>query len=227
MKFKFLNTALAGLILSVSCLVNVANAGLISFDSIDNGWYKSDGYHDTSNINTYTGCLSTTYCYNSFYNFDFSNLLQNVTITSASITFHSNGTLISPYSSMNLQLWDVTTVVGTGSSLAVYNDLMSGKKYGNASVFGTGKILMPEVIVDLNLSSIMDMESQQYFSIGASNASAEMNNNMQEIFWSGSGLSSAARIDISYTTDVPEPSTLAIFALGMMGLASRRFKKQS
>jgi hypothetical protein len=28
-------------------------------------------------------------------------------------------------------------------------------------------------------------------------------------------------------TDVPEPSTLAIFALGMIGLASRRFKKQS
>jgi len=28
------------------------------------------------------------------------------------------------------------------------------------------------------------------------------------------------------TTDVPEPSTIAIFALGIMGLASRRFKKQ-
>lgn len=28
------------------------------------------------------------------------------------------------------------------------------------------------------------------------------------------------------TTSVPEPSTLAIFALGIMGLASRRFKKQ-
>ncbi len=27
--------------------------------------------------------------------------------------------------------------------------------------------------------------------------------------------------------DVPEPSTLAIFALGLMGLASRRFKKQA
>jgi len=27
------------------------------------------------------------------------------------------------------------------------------------------------------------------------------------------------------STDVPEPSTLAIFALGIMGLASRRFKK--
>jgi hypothetical protein len=29
------------------------------------------------------------------------------------------------------------------------------------------------------------------------------------------------------TTDVPEPSTLAIFTLGLMGLASRRFKKKS
>jgi hypothetical protein len=32
---------------------------------------------------------------------------------------------------------------------------------------------------------------------------------------------------IEPTQDVPEPSTLAIFALGMIGLASRRFKKQS
>ena len=29
----------------------------------------------------------------------------------------------------------------------------------------------------------------------------------------------------SEITDVPEPSTLAILALGMIGLASRRFKK--
>jgi len=32
---------------------------------------------------------------------------------------------------------------------------------------------------------------------------------------------------IDSNVEVPEPSTLAIFALGMMGLASRRFKKQS
>ncbi|MFT5298148.1 MAG: hypothetical protein ACI9VT_002594 [Psychroserpens sp.] len=31
----------------------------------------------------------------------------------------------------------------------------------------------------------------------------------------------------SSTATVPEPTTLAIFALGMMGLASRRFKKNS
>ncbi len=32
--------------------------------------------------------------------------------------------------------------------------------------------------------------------------------------------------EMKNVSDVPEPSTLAIFALGMIGLASRRFKKQ-
>ena len=32
---------------------------------------------------------------------------------------------------------------------------------------------------------------------------------------------------VSRSIDVPEPSTLAVFALGMIGIASRRFKKQS
>jgi hypothetical protein len=35
------------------------------------------------------------------------------------------------------------------------------------------------------------------------------------------------QVTITGVTSVPEPSTLAIFALGMMGLASRRFKKKS
>ena len=39
---------------------------------------------------------------------------------------------------------------------------------------------------------------------------------MHELRFSGAG-----------ATSVPEPSTLAIFALGIIGLASRRFKKQS
>ena len=40
------------------------------------------------------------------------------------------------------------------------------------------------------------------------------------------GIQSATITGGGITTQVPEPSTLAIFALGIMGLASRRFKKQ-
>jgi hypothetical protein len=59
-------------------------------------------------------------------------------------------------------------------------------------------------------------------------------------FWGGCDggvgnavLSGNATLQYRYTsvpapsTSVPEPSSLAIFALGMIGLASRRFKKQS
>jgi hypothetical protein len=40
-------------------------------------------------------------------------------------------------------------------------------------------------------------------------------------------LSNVNSVSFNVVTSVPEPSTLVIFALGMIGLASRRFKKQS
>ncbi len=44
---------------------------------------------------------------------------------------------------------------------------------------------------------------------------------------SSDSLSSIGFMLVREAQDVPEPSALAIFALGMMGLASRRFKKKS
>jgi len=43
----------------------------------------------------------------------------------------------------------------------------------------------------------------------------------------GTSSSYAFGMEFDNSVDVPEPSTLAIFALGMIGLASRRFKKQA
>jgi hypothetical protein len=48
--------------------------------------------------------------------------------------------------------------------------------------------------------------------------------------WNGAAVSMDESTNLgvpSTITDVPEPSTLAIFALGLIGLASHRFKKQS
>jgi hypothetical protein len=60
---------------------------------------------------------------------------------------------------------------------------------------------------------------------GAGGLDFQVNSNR----WAGgSGASGLVYVEWdSPSVDVPEPSTLAIFALGMIGLASRRFKKQS
>jgi hypothetical protein len=54
--------------------------------------------------------------------------------------------------------------------------------------------------------------------------------NVRELRFGAAGPSAWPSIDNlvinEQSTDVPEPSTLAIFALGIMGLASRRFKKK-
>jgi len=51
---------------------------------------------------------------------------------------------------------------------------------------------------------------------------------IRSLYWEDPGYSFAAidNVWISNTSDIPEPSTLAIFALGIMGLASRKFKTQ-
>ncbi len=47
--------------------------------------------------------------------------------------------------------------------------------------------------------------------------------------WNGASIEvgSSTQLSVSQGQAIPEPSTLAIFALGMIGLASRRFKKSS
>jgi hypothetical protein len=47
-----------------------------------------------------------------------------------------------------------------------------------------------------------------------------------DFIWGWAGDEQSNTVLHSHTTQVPEPSTLAIFALGIMGLASRKFKKQ-
>jgi hypothetical protein len=68
-----------------------------------------------------------------------------------------------------------------------------------------------------------------YITDGDTSININTNNpsNNDNIFLAGFYVSGVASFNEKPPTGVPEPSTLAIFALGMIGLASRRFKKQS
>jgi hypothetical protein len=82
------------------------------------------------------------------------------------------------------------------------------------------------------------LSNRAYFAIGVSNddgySMTNTNyisqglylNNSQLVRYLNDPIGSRTAV-LEPSTAVPEPSTLAIFALGLMGLASRRFKKQS
>jgi hypothetical protein len=218
MKFRFLSAVFVCLPILI---FNTASAELISFNSIDNGWYDESGVHTPSNTNTLTGICCGSGNHNSFFNFNLDNFLQNVVINNASITFFQNGDYVSADASETLQLFDVTSTPGAGNSLAVYDDLMTGILYGVAEVSSNA-----EFTVSLSALSFADILNDNFFSIGAHLATAI---GEQSIFSSSNGVG-VASLNVDYTTQsepIPEPSTFAIFALGIIGLASRRFKKQS
>ena len=203
MKFKLLFTTLAGLILTATLLSNVANAGLIT------GNLNVDNIHEVF--------LSTD------------DNIEGISISSGSD-------------------WQITDVIS--------NNLIAGTDYflhikanntdGPAAFLGDFSLVGNDHLFSNNLSEILTNVTDWKVSTSGwnnyVNATGYGNNGVGP--WSGntSGVDASAtwiwasqvanNQDVYFSvaitaTDVPEPSTLAIFALGMLGLASRRFKKQS
>lgn len=85
---------------------------------------------------------------------------------------------------------------------------------------------------------LFDTSNDQFLSAtlsGFTTILADIKNGFNQGFWvnsntirdyTGGAEQQYQSLSISRAEQVPEPSTLAIFALGIMGLASRRFKKQ-
>jgi len=207
MKFKYLKAGLASLILSTSCLVNTANAGLI----VDNGFDVN-----ASNGNSWT---NTTQSYRTWDDF---TLASDVIVTSASFLMQGSesstyafdiradnaGTFGSSIFSLTLSAAEVA-FTDVGLSFNQYDfalpsiNLSAGTYW--ASFSSTGYELYGSKVGNFGTTMIQQINSTNY----------SRTNNYIPFQLNGT------------TTDVPEPSTLAIFALGMIGLASRRFKKQS
>lgn len=208
MKLKFFNTAFAALMLAVTLVGNVANAGLIK------GNLNVDNDHSVF--------LSTD---------------DNV-----------QGDLIS----VGVDNWKVTDtfskdlVAGTDYFLHIYasdRGVVAGflgdfTLEGNKHVFSNG---LTEILTNTVDWKVATDGWINYSNVGMSDGKngegkwgeiAGVDSNATWI-WSDDGCINCQRyfsLAISATTaaeQIPEPSTIAIFALAMIGLASRRLKKQS
>jgi hypothetical protein len=244
MKFTFLNTALAGLILSVSSL---ANAGLIYTDTSTN--YDSFDSFNTQFISTIS--TSNTYIRNS--NF------ENLALLNTADSVWGNGQYGAAGSFSALEIANLTQFISNGKKAVFITDNggwsslnRSIEQIIGASIIDTCDSSTGTAITSNPLTQGVGSVSHRCGSNLASAPNAELlfSNGLAGLYDVGLGqalvitsvdqfrgssmLEPEFAANISTwldtpiaTTDVPEPSTLAIFALGMIGLASRRFKKQS
>jgi hypothetical protein len=208
MNIKMLKAAFAGLVLSVS---GFASAGLMEFIPPND---LTGTVYTTNSNDAWAGGRGLVF-----------EMLSNETIFSLGL-YHDLTNIdlfyeLSQVTSLNGKVTTGQTVLRSGNALTTTN--------------GLGWI-------DFGISELTLMAGNYYhleFSFSGAGNNNFFYNNRDVAFSNGNfaNIEGTSSGDTSNTvmpalrfnevTSVPEPTTLAIFALGMIGLASRRYKKKS
>lgn len=200
MNFKFLNVTLTVLIISIC---SSANAGLIQLADFDVSATTIDFSDATLNSTTYTNGIFS--------------------ITGGNIENYSNSAIFGlSYSTGNNPTPGVFRL-----DFSSFISAIGMNVYYNSSDVSLRLFDINDVLLESSLSSPTQYADIQGFvglNTGANNIAYALIDvpgkvNIHDLF--------IDNVIYQRVTDVPEPSTLAIFALGLMGLASRKLKKKS
>lgn len=228
MKFKILNTVVAGLIVLAS---GAANAGIITWSEVQNTTDFNDVLNLGSTVEAINGTDTNT---------------GSVTING--VEFDNSTNLLSKDGFVG-----ALTNSSTGDSS--YDALLNSFDYGNGSdlttlTIGGGKLLDGEDyfiqlwLTDLRVSSrdmsfgdgngnSVELDATEgdfgQYAIGKFTATGDTQELSLDALNSANAHITGYQVRLSdvSATSVSEPSTLAIIALGLMGFAARRFKKKS
>jgi hypothetical protein len=200
MKLKFLNTILAVLICSLSGLINVANAGLIFSEDFGSG--NNRGALTTLDNWDVTRGNVDLWNFPTFpgYSLDMDGSNANATIETKSTFNFTPGNIYELSFSFGNNTHAGNVLNFTFTDPSIFNETLP------ISIAGTPPAI--NIVRQFTVSS--PTSAKLVFSEQGS---------------ASYGGSIIDDIQLSYS-QVPEPSTLAIFALGLIGLASRRFKQQ-
>jgi len=212
MKFKFIKAALSGLII-LTC--NMANATLIEF---------TDGTKTdlNGNICTSSSCDNIETYEEDGYLFTFSGSSSSSTYIDAFIgNYDGSGEDVVHGHYSHLSEIRITSVDGSAFNLIDFQLTTLTSLHWNLNALSNG--------TDISHSFLLPTEDwgAAYGANPVLTMGAEFHNIMAASITALPGAFGIGFDNFNMTpTSVPEPSTLAIFALGMIGLVSRRFKKQ-
>jgi len=217
MKGKFLNSTLAGVILAISCLVNLANAGIItvgdaSFEDspLNHGsWGDMVGPWSGGWVDTYPGGYSLDI------------LAHDGEQVASGNTYQLLDVLFEAGQDYSLTAWFTPRDAGWGHGPAGF--YMEDIGHNNGATLLDGFSSSP--LFGGPQHGVWTEFTINYTATGA-DAGKKIGIYLGSAYWDDISLTTTANTN-SAPSSVPEPSTLAIFALGLMGVASRRFKKQS
>ncbi len=134
---------------------NDCNPVQVVLNAVNRGWWRSNGPHTSSNDNTLTGHTSID-DYNSYFSFNVTGVTGTIIAAELVLEIES---FSSGDGTETLSVWDVSTPAATleasGTSVAIYNDLMQGNSYGTFTVLqsdvGSNKtiVLSPQAVADI------------------------------------------------------------------------------
>lgn len=217
MKFKFLKAALTGLIVSVS---SFANAGLIKYE-FSGVFTRSVAVASSAIVEANLGDD-----FDGEFTYDDEQPLLSI-ISPGTRARYNTGEILASTGIFNYS-------ASIGPQLQIYNNweftpggtviddfFLSVYQYDKS---GTGYYLIQLIMRDYTTNTLNDlsipnpMEMEQ-LSKGGHFFLRRFTSSNNEEWWADGSMSNIRAVT------APEPTTLAIFALGMIGLVSRRFKK--
>jgi len=197
------------------------------------GWWSSTKTNSTGNDNYFVGRVFSDTLRN-FFTFDLSSLGSLDNVTSATLRLRRSEGNFGNESTETIDFFDVSTDAATlnnnvGTSAAIFNDLGTGTSFGSFTVAGSGA--ETEILsFTLNASAIGDINAAKggFFSVGGDLTSQDGND---FLFGDSTGFVQELVLNVGPAAAVPEPSSLVLFSLGLVGLvigtARRRRREKS
>ncbi|MBN3922174.1 PEP-CTERM sorting domain-containing protein [Nostoc sp. NMS4] len=217
---RFYRLAIASAIVGFGLgTLNTAQAATFTETASDQGWWAAEdglnGPNSNDNINYVTGNIRGTDLRN-YFKFDLGNLVGVSSATLQIQRFVGSGN-----PTETLGFFDVSTPPNVLSQKinspnnTIYNDLGSGKNYGNFKVTTSGD--SSEILsFALNSNAIADINARKgnFFSVGG----ALQGDLTEEYLFSESGGQAFAKLVVNTnSTPVPEPSALGGIMLAGIG----------